>query len=251
MIKLSIVTINWNNGPGLEKTIRSVLSQNYPAIEYIIIDGKSTDSSVTVIESYAPYISYWVSEKDRGLYDAMNKGLQKATGDYVLFLNSADVLSSDSAITNLLEGNNGEDVIYGNIALELNDSLKEVKSNGLVVFSKQYQHDLPPHPAMLIRRTLLNEYNGFDTSYKIIADVVLIAQIFSDKNIRYTYKDLSVTNFDMNGVSSSKQNQHEIYLERKRFLTSSFPQYLPDLERAYSKINTLKKIFNKIRNLFH
>ena len=91
-LKISIITINYNNKSGLEKTIESVLQQTYDNIEYLVIDGNSTDGSKDVIKKYKHRISYWVSEPDSGIYNAMNKGGTKATGDYLLFLNSGDVL---------------------------------------------------------------------------------------------------------------------------------------------------------------
>ncbi len=249
MIKLSIVTINLNNSVGLEKTIKSVAAQTYAGIEYIVIDGNSTDSSISVIESLSAHISYWVSEKDSGLYDAMNKGLKQASGEYVFFLNSADTLWSPTTIGELLNQANGEDIIYGNISCKVGNKIKELKSNPFIQFYKQYQHDLPPHPAMLIKRNLINSFGGFDTNYKIIADVVVIAKMFSYPSTTYKYVDANVTCFDMMGVSSSKQNQQSIYLERKRFITECFPQFLASFERIYAKSNKLKRVLHKIKNL--
>lgn len=99
-MKISIITINFNNKDGIEKTISSVVAQTYKDIQYIIIDGDSTDGSVEVIKKYHEDIDYWISEPDKGIYDAMNKGILKATGDYVLFLNSGDYLSIEELLTN-------------------------------------------------------------------------------------------------------------------------------------------------------
>ena len=96
MKQISIITINYNNASGLEKTIRSVVEQIYNEYEYIIIDGASSDKSKEVIQEYQRYIDFWCSEKDSGIYNAMNKGIQKASGEYLLFLNSGDVLNNSA-----------------------------------------------------------------------------------------------------------------------------------------------------------
>ena len=101
MKPISIITINYNNASGLEKTIRSVVEQTYNEYEYIIIDGASLDKSKEVIQEYQRYIDFWCSEKDSGIYNAMNKGIQKASGEYLLFLNSGDVLNNSAVLADI------------------------------------------------------------------------------------------------------------------------------------------------------
>ena len=101
MKQISIITINYNNASGLEKTIRSVVEQTYNEYEYIIIDGASSDKSKEVIQEYQRYIDFWCSEKDSGIYNAMNKGIQKASGEYLLFLNSGDVLNNSAVLADI------------------------------------------------------------------------------------------------------------------------------------------------------
>ena len=101
MKQISIITINYNNASGLEKTIRSVVEQIYNEYEYIIIDGASSDKSKEVIQEYQRYIDFWCSEKDSGIYNAMNKGIQKASGEYLLFLNSGDVLNNSAVLADI------------------------------------------------------------------------------------------------------------------------------------------------------
>src|SRR5690606_12018670 len=115
--KISIITVVYNNVRDIEYTIRSVISQTYPNIEYIVIDGASTDGTLDVINNYRDRINVVISEKDRGIYDAMNKGLATASGDYVLFLNSGDELFDDNSIQNVVEEGKGADIIYGETKL--------------------------------------------------------------------------------------------------------------------------------------
>jgi glycosyltransferase involved in cell wall biosynthesis len=111
--KISIITVCFNAEKFIERTIKSVISQTYPNIEYIIIDGKSKDRTVEVIKKYESKISRWISEPDRGIYDAMNKGLRAATGDYVWFLNAGDRISGERTVKEIILQSNNEDLIYG------------------------------------------------------------------------------------------------------------------------------------------
>lgn len=234
-MKISIVTINRNNKVGLEKTVASVLQQSYNNIEYLVIDGESRDGSVDVIRACENFIAFWVSEADNGIYHAMNKGLYKATGDYVLFLNSGDYLANSNIIERIAKQLQDEDVFYGNIGIIQNGVLHELPSGSRIEFFKRYQHNLPPHPATFIKRSLLRRLGGFDESYKIIADVVLISRIFSSEAVTYQGGNFLVTIFDTEGLSSRPENQHAAYLERKRFISKEFPQYLHDFEQIYKK----------------
>ena len=119
MYKLSIITINKNNAIGLEKTIQSVINQTYfDKIEYIVIDGLSTDGSSMIIDKYKDYFSYWVSEEDNGIYDAMNKGTNVATGEYLLFLNSGDVLYHNNIIKEVYNELKSYYIVYGGVEYE-------------------------------------------------------------------------------------------------------------------------------------
>ena len=208
MKKISIITINKNNAVGLEKTIQSVISQSYTNIEYIIVDGASRDGSVDVIKKYADSISGFISETDNGLYNAMNKGIKMASGDYIFFLN-----------------------IIKNPATPV------------VEYYKRYQHDIPPQPALFVKRELFSKVNNFDESYRIIADVVFVSRLFSDKNLAYKHIDEIISIFDTTGISSQHANQEMIYLERRRFIETEFPQYLQEFEKVYQKsfLSKLKK----------
>ncbi len=248
MIKVSIITINKNNASGLKKTIDSVISQTYMHIEYIIIDGGSSDESVDNIRTVDDHrLVYWISEPDTGLYNGMNKGLQRATGDYVIFINSGDYLYDKYVIDNLIRNSDYEDIVYGNLCILKEGKTQIVRSASEIYYHAKYQHNIPPHPVLLVKRDLMNKLEGFDENYKVIADVVLIATLFSDKARSYKFVNIPVTVFDMNGVSSNPQNQIKIYNERKSFIEKDFPAYLEDFEKVYSKPNIFEKIIEKIR----
>jgi len=247
-MKISIITINYNNAPNLRGTIESVINQTYRNVEYLVIDGASTDGSGDIIKEFANEIDYWVSEKDKGIYNAMNKGLIKATGDYILYLNSGDYFADKNVLSDLILDCAGKDIVYGNIGYYKNDTLIELKSAEHIHFKTSYQHNLPPHPALLIKRVLLQQLHGFDEDYPIIADVVMIAKAFSITGVTSKFKNRLVTIFDMNGVSSCKQNQQKIWEERKKFIEKEFPGYLSDLKENWPP-NIFKKILNFVRRV--
>lgn len=248
--KISIVTINRNNSIGLRKTIQSVLSQTYSNIEYIIIDGNSSDASVNEIKTVENRLTYWISEPDKGLYNAMNKGLAKATGNYVLFLNSADYFHDDFVIEKLVAAADNADMIYGNLCILKGGKIHVLKSAPIIHYHERYQHNLPPHPAILIRRQLINELGGLDEDYKIIADVVLISKLFASKEHKYKFLDIPITVFDISGISSNPENQEEIYQERRRFIQDEFPEYLIDFEKIYKERSITERVIDKIKILF-
>jgi glycosyltransferase involved in cell wall biosynthesis len=249
MIKLSIVTINWNNGAGLKKTIDSVIAQSFKEIEYIIVDGASTDNSPNIIEEYRAQVDIAISEPDNGIYNAMNKGLAKANGEYIMFLNSGDIFYSTDVLEKLFNEITDEYYFYGNIVV-VDQSQKKIylPSVERIFFAERYQHNLPMQPAFFAKRHLVKEFGGFDEQYKIIADVALIAKI-CNLNLKYKYINIPVTLFDYHGISSQKENQQKIYKERQHFVKSSFPQYLDDFESLYKR-NFFQRVLNKLKSLF-
>lgn len=248
MNTISIITINKNNAVGLEKTIQSVINQTYPNVEYIIIDGNSTDDSLAIIKKYSNSISKYISEPDSGLYNAMNKGLKLATGDYVFFLNSGDIAFSGNTIQIVANNIEYNDVVFGNTSVLKDSKIIKNQTTPIVEYYKRYQHDIPPQPALFVKKTCFKDTGDFDESYHIIADVVFVSRLFSNKKITYKYIDEIISIFDTTGVSSQDENQEKIYLERKRFITSEFPQYLQDFEKIY-KQSIIAKVSNRIHKL--
>lgn len=170
-MKISVITVCYNSSATIERTIQSVIRQNYSDLEYIIIDGGSTDGTLDVIAKYQPYISLCISEPDNGIYDAMNKGLERTTGDVVAFLNSDDWYERDvfEKVKNYFNGSNA-DMVSGNIYLHSSDGQnhkyvldRENKEN--IFFQVIY-----PQPALFVRKKFFEKTGGFDTSYRIAAD---------------------------------------------------------------------------------
>jgi glycosyltransferase involved in cell wall biosynthesis len=221
---ISIVTINLNNKTGLEKTVQSVLGQTYPLVEYIIIDGGSEDGSYEYLQSVKESIHYFISEKDSGIYDAMNKGIRKATGDYILFLNSGDYFNSHDSLFNLIGEDPEASIIFGNMFLEIDGKLtlkKYDKPLNLDYFSR----DTLPHPSSLIKRDLFDCYGLYDTSYSIVSDWAFFVDTIVSKKISYQYVDTMVSVFNMNGISSQPGSYKIIKKEMGIHFKKNYPIY--------------------------
>jgi glycosyltransferase involved in cell wall biosynthesis len=188
---LTIVTINRNNSTGLQETLTSIVNQTYSAINLVVVDGASSDDSLKVIDKITNNNSKMqvcvISEKDNGIYNAMNKGINHSDGDYIFFLNSGDRFLEENVVENVFSQVDKEDVVYGNICLSVRGKIKVLNSNPEIRFFDRYQHDMPPHPAIFIKTNKIREIGGFNERYKIVSDVALIMTLFSDKNLKYRF----------------------------------------------------------------
>jgi glycosyltransferase involved in cell wall biosynthesis len=157
-LKVSIVTVAYNSQQHIEDTIKSVLSQSYNKIEYIIIDGASKDNTINIVNKYKDKISCIISEPDKGIYDAMNKGIDNATGDIIGFLNSDDIFYDNEVVANIVNGfDEKTDCIIANIAFvkssDLNSITRKYSSNKFKPYWFRFGH-MPPHPSFYARNTV-------------------------------------------------------------------------------------------------
>lgn len=211
MLKISVITVCYNAAATLEKTILSVLDQTYSNIEYIIVDGKSTDGSVDIIKKYADRLAYWVSEPDKGVYDAMNKGIMVATGDYTIFMNSGDYFYNNEVIMCLSkEKLSDEDLIYGPVYTEGKNGCYLWKADAIflktnnkrkLVFGAQGIC----HQGLFSKTTMLKKLM-FNLKYSICADTDLTYRIFVNGNhlVKKLNYVISVYNDTMDGISHNK-----------------------------------------------
>lgn len=216
MIKLSVITINYNNAAGLEKTIRSVSPQLTAEVEFIVIDGGSTDQSAEVIRQHAPAITAWISEKDRGIYHAQNKGLEKAAGEYCLFLNSGDILATNATLGTILKHLGGEDILYGDIFT--------LDAEG----GKTYRHSNPKpdvhhfmvstlwHPSAFIRRNLFLNFGLYREELRITGDYEFFIRAILKHGCSTRHIALPIAVFDMGGISNTAGLSDLQAQERKR-----------------------------------
>ena len=197
-MKFSVITINYNNCVGLRKTIESVVNQTFKDFEYIIIDGGSTDGSVDVIKEYSDRIDYWVSEPDRGIYDAMNKGVDVAKGEYHNFMNSGDTLCNNDTLERVCALLGDCDIVCGNTIMPFRqEPIKEITFNSL------YSGTIC-HQCAFIKGSLMKKYR-YDETLKIVADRKFFIQALILENCSYSAIDVDVVNYDINGFSSNNR----------------------------------------------
>lgn len=245
---LSIITINRNNAAGLEKTLQSVAAQTFKEFEYVVVDGASTDGSVEVIKRYESKFAHlkWISEPDKGIYNAMNKGIRMASGDYIQILNSADCLAAPEVTERLLaelERQGNPAILYGNMVKCFPDGRRMVDKcfagqeiTMLGMFTGTLNHD----PAY-IRRDLFEKYGYYDESLKIVSDWKWYLQAIILGGEKPQYVDMDVTLFDMTGISETNKELDKA--ERKQVLEQLFPRtVLADYERFAFPIDQIKRL---------
>jgi glycosyltransferase involved in cell wall biosynthesis len=202
---ISIITVVKNNKKTIESTIKSVLNQTYSNIEYIIIDGASTDGTVDILNKYNEKITYWCSESDKGIYDAMNKALSISTGNYIYFLGSDDILSDTntiSSVANFIAQNRSEQqraMFYGDI---FNRSSNILKRQPRSIFSFAYLNIC--HQAIFYNREMLLNMGGFDIRYKISADHVVNLKLWNSGSF---YMPIEICKYAGDGASSLNRDQ--------------------------------------------
>jgi glycosyltransferase involved in cell wall biosynthesis len=253
--KLSVITVNYNNIIGLENTIKSVSSQDFDDLEFLIIDGGSTDGGKELIEKYNTEIDYSVSEPDNGIFHAMNKGIHAAKGEYCLFLNSGDVLFNQYTVENVFSGIDNQDIIYGNVIKVKAHHRRLIKySSKLTLYEFYKTEPALHHQASFIKRQLFEEYGFYDESVKIIADWEFFFRtiILNDATVKYLNQTICI--FDGTGLSNSLSRGTKLRIEanlvKENILKKYFPDYILDdyktMEGILSSRSLLKKTINKI-----
>jgi glycosyltransferase involved in cell wall biosynthesis len=240
MAKVSIITINLNNINGLEKTIASVLTQTFKNIEFIIIDGGSADGSIEFIEKNVCQIAYWLSEPDKGIYHAMNKGIINATGDYCFFLNSGDYFADNEVLERIFDKNPSEDILFGNLYVTKNGKMVE-KAYGKVklTFSDVYAHTIK-HQAAFVKRDLFFKFGQYNENRKIIADWEFFIKTIGLGNVSYKYINAFIAYFNNDGISNNCDNL--VNIERINVIHENIPLLMhEDFEflKAYKKYEHL------------
>lgn len=201
-MKLSIITINFNNRDGLRKTIESVVNQTWQEFEYIIIDGGSTDGSVEVIKEFADRIDYWVSEPDKGIYNAMNKGVAVARGTYCQFLNSGDTLSDANVVKCIVRVLEDKAIYF--TRTRFMDTLEIITAPQQITMRTLFKRSLP-HPSSYIQRQFLLKF-PYDETLRIVSDWKFWIQAIILENCSYDILDLIAVDFDTNGISAKQKN---------------------------------------------
>jgi glycosyltransferase involved in cell wall biosynthesis len=249
-MKLSIITVNYNNKEGLLQTIKTVLSQTNHNFEWLVIDGGSKDGSLEVIKDHQDKINFWVSEPDNGVYNAMNKGILAAKGDYILFLNSGDYFNTDEAISIINKTKVTEDFIICDYILNSKIGIQRVyqpKNPRKHLITGMYCHQ-----SVLHKRQLFKTIGSYDQSYKIMADYAFLMNCFFRYNATFSFiTEALVVYDDTSGISDYNNNSERSYIEeRKKAQYEVFDHELVDeFTRRYELINDLKQIKSKYEGL--
>lgn len=226
-MKISIITVTYNSASTLQSTIDSIQTQTIRKdIEYIIVDGESKDGTIELIRNNKNAIDKWISEPDNGIYDAMNKGLKMATGDWVGYLHADDVLAGNNIIEQIIQAITQKDIntLYGNLnyvqATNINKTVRHWKSQA---FKPSLLNNgwMPPHPTLYVNRKLFLNLGGFDTRYSIAADYDFILRLFSHPGTKSYFLDQLIIKMRMGGASNRSlsniiKKSKEDYLALKR-----------------------------------
>lgn len=207
-MKVSLITITYNSSATVEDTIRSVVNQDYPDIEYLIVDGKSKDKTLEIVNRYADKISKVVSEKDEGLYDALNKGIRMAEGDVIGMLHSDDIYAHNEVIRHVVETfqkNPEAEAVYADLVfVNRNDTSKVMRvwESGQYTPGDFLKGWMPPHPTLFVRREVYQKFGGFDTSLRLSADYELMLRLIHKNGIKLAYLNETIVKMRMGGVSN-------------------------------------------------
>lgn len=247
-MKVSLITATYNSRKSLPTALESITGQTYKHIEWIVVDGQSTDGTVDYIKSHQQHIHRWISERDKGIYDALNKGIAMATGDVIGLLHSDDVLYSKHTIEHIVNQfvSSGADGVYGDL-----EYVSKTNTANLIRYwkSKVFTPSLllkgwmPPHPTLFLRRDVYKTFGCFDLSFDIAADYDFILRIFGQDQLKFEYLPEVITKMRVGGASNkSFNNIRQKSLEDFRALKKN--------KIPYANSVLLKKNLSKISQFF-
>ncbi|WP_372757574.1 glycosyltransferase family 2 protein [Mariniflexile sp.] len=251
-MKVSIITATFNSKSTIESCIQSVVKQTYQSIEYIIIDGNSSDTTLDIVKQYQlnyPHVTFKIiSEPDNGIYEALNKGIAKATGAIIGFVHSDDVLASKTILSEIAYAfqNKDMDGLFGDLQY-----VSQSNANQVIRYwkSQSFQPKLlkegwmPAHPTLFLKREIYEKYGNFDTSYKIAADYDFMLRILKEETLKFTYMPQVITNMRVGGMSNrSIKNIFQKTKEDYRAVTSN---------KVGGLLSVLRKNTSKIKQFIY
>lgn len=217
-MKISIITVCYNSAATIEDTIHSISKQTYPNIEYIVVDGLSKDNTVSIIQKNEGVISKWISEKDKGIYDAMNKGIAMATGDVIGILNADDVYANNDVLSDVMNAFEDESIfgVYGDLKyVQQNDLSKVIRfwKSGTYRPGKFLEGWMPPHPTFYVRKKVYDDFGVFRTDMPSASDYEFMLRVIHVKDIKLTYIPKVFVLMREGGLSNSSL-QHRLNANR-------------------------------------
>ena len=255
-MRISIITINLNNKSGLKTTIESVINQTFKDFDFIIIDGASVDGSVDLIDQYKDKITYWISEPDKGIYNAMNKGIKQTSGDYCLFLNSGDSLISNDILHKVSYYLNDDDIIYGDairVAADKSQSIIVVpETPGLAYFTSQSL----VHASSLIKKKLFEEFGLYNETNKIVSDWEFFIKTIVVNDVKAQKIPVIISVLEDNGISRLKESRpilnEEIDIVLNRYFSRSMLSLISEYKKMSLELKKIKRnlVFKIVLNLW-
>ena len=251
---ISIISVVKNGGSYLEKTINKIINQKNIDFEYIVIDGGSKDGSLDLIEKHTERINYFISQPDSGVYQAMNKGIKNASGEYLLFLNSGDHLANEHLIAEVVNELTEIDIIYGNLFLIENESKSWTAVYPPVLSFQYFMEWSLPHPGSFIKRSVFVMVGFYDETIKIVSDWKFFMDAICRYNVSYKHIDKTIAIFYLDGLSSLVKNESILQNEKSAILQKNYPMFIEN-SHELEKLRTFKKhrivtIFIKFANFF-
>ena len=218
-MKVSVITVCYNRKATIEQSIKSVLDQDYPDIEYIVVDGNSSDGTQNIIKSYSDKITKYISEPDKGMYDAINKGLAMATGDIVGLMHSDDVFYDHEVISKIVavfKNNPDTEGVYGDGIYVTNDEDQKLVRNrigGEYDFKRLKSGWLPLHPTVYIKKSIIEKYGNYNLNFKIASDTEFLLRYLFKNKINMTYLNSYVVKMRMGGLSTDYKRAFKVLKE--------------------------------------
>ena len=254
-MKVTIITAAYNSEKTISACIESVASQTYPRMEHIIIDGGSKDSTLSIIRQYRSKIAYWVSEPDEGMYDAMNKGIQAATGDLVGILNSDDVYADNYVVEKVVEtiSDNNVDSCYGDLVYvdRINaDKVIRYWKSGCFYRRKFRRGWMPPHPTFFVKKSIYEKYGSLNTDFPLAADYELMLRFLYKYEVSTAYIPEILIKMRTGGTSNPWSYTAKAVFENYRSwkINNLNPKLITFALKPLSKILQFRQVRNHIRS---
>ena len=243
--KITIITVCYNAIQNIESTILSVISQTYKNVEYIVIDGNSNDGTIDIIKKYSNSIDKWVSEPDKGIYDAMNKGIKMASGDWLNFMNAGDVFYSNDTIENIVEDFTDAAIVYGYVIRDL--GRKSFSAHGITCSSPKiidFINSSFQHQACFIDKRMFDQYGGYSTELRLAADSKFFFDVVAINHEKTKYINMPIAIFNMDGASTRNaavyKEERELFL--RQYLGNEIYDNLYELH-LYRSIAAVRGLF--------
>ncbi len=240
MAQLAIITICYNDRAGLERTFVSVFGQSFRDFEFIVVDGGSTDGSVDLIKAHADRITHWTSERDRGIYDAQNKGWYMANAPFVLFMNAGDTFAAPGVLERAVPMlTDAVDILYGDAQLADERGVYAIKLQPHKLTSAWLMKEVVAHQSQFIRRALLEKCEGYDLRFLIAADYAFFARMFWKERVRTRHAGFAICIFHTTGLSSDPARKQQSAAERKAIQRIFAPRAWYLLYHSYAALYRL------------